>query len=93
MIERTISGRIAARLFKGRVITLLGARRVGKTTLVKALLQLYSDKRVRYLNCDLQSVQLALSLSRRQRRSRPIWVNRISSSWTRPRTFRMLGAS
>jgi predicted AAA+ superfamily ATPase len=62
MIERTISGRIAARLFKGRAITILGARRVGKTTLVKALLERYRDKRVRYLNCDLQSVQLALAI-------------------------------
>lgn len=61
MIQRTISEQIAARLFKGRVITILGARRVGKTTLVRALLERFSDKRVRYLNCDLQSVQHALS--------------------------------
>ena len=61
MIQRTISERVAARLFKGRVITILGARRVGKTTLVKTLLARFSEKRVRYLNCDLQSVQHALS--------------------------------
>ena len=61
MIQRTISEQIATRLFKGRVITILGARRVGKTTLVRALLERFSDKRVRYLNCDLQSVQQALA--------------------------------
>lgn len=60
MIERTITECINSRLFKGRAITLMGARRVGKTTLVKALLQQHSDKRVLYLNCDLQSVQVAL---------------------------------
>lgn len=61
MIDRTISDQVATRLFKGRVITILGARRVGKTTLVKTLLERFSKKRTRYLNCDLQSVQQALA--------------------------------
>jgi len=61
MIQRTISEQVATRLFKGRVITILGARRVGKTTLVKTLLVRFSEKRTRYLNCDLQSVQRALA--------------------------------
>jgi predicted AAA+ superfamily ATPase len=62
MIDRAITDHIMRRLFKGRVITLMGARRVGKTTLVKTLLAKFPDLRTRYLNCDLQSVQQPLSI-------------------------------
>lgn len=41
----------------GRAITILGARRVGKTTLVKTLLERFRDRRVPYLKCDPQPVQ------------------------------------
>jgi len=62
MFQRTLEQRIEQYLFRGRVITLFGARRTGKTTLVKALLEKHADKRTRYLNCDLLSVQQALEV-------------------------------
>jgi len=62
MIDRVLEKDIEQYLFRGRVITIYGARRVGKTTLVKKVLQNHPDKRTRYLNCDLQSVQTALSI-------------------------------
>lgn len=57
MITRLLEKRIKERLFRGRVITVFGARRVGKTTLVKSIIEKHADKRTRYLNCDLLSVQ------------------------------------
>jgi hypothetical protein len=62
MIPRLLEQRIEERLFRGRVITLFGARRVGKTTLVKKILENHKDKRTRYLNCDLRSVQQGLGV-------------------------------
>jgi hypothetical protein len=40
MIKRTIENQIRSKLFKGKVITLLGARQTGKTTLLK---RIFSD--------------------------------------------------
>jgi len=62
MIQRSIMERVISRLFKGRVVTILGARRVGKTTLVNAILERFPDKRTRYLNCDHLQVQHALTI-------------------------------
>lgn len=62
MIKRTIETSINSNLFKGRVVTLLGARRVGKTTLVKDILRKHEALRTRYLNCDLTPIQRALSI-------------------------------
>ncbi|MBP7962344.1 MAG: ATP-binding protein [Caldilineaceae bacterium] len=62
MIPRLLEQRIEERLFRGRVITLFGARRVGKTTLVQKILENHKDKRTRYLNCDLRSVQQGLGV-------------------------------
>ena len=62
MLERLLEHRVKQYLFRGRVVTILGARRVGKTTLVKKLIDAYPNKRSRYLNCDLQSVQVGLSM-------------------------------
>ena len=61
MIQRSIENRVIQHLFRGRVISIHGARRVGKTTLVQAILALHKERRTRYLNCDLQSVQLGLA--------------------------------
>jgi len=62
MIERTVMDRMVKYLFRGRIVTLMGARRVGKTTLVKELLRQFAGtKRTHYLNCDLLSVQQALN--------------------------------
>ena len=62
MIPRLLEQRIEERLFRGRVITLFGARRVGKTTLAQKILENHKDKRTRYLNCDLRSVQQGLGV-------------------------------
>jgi predicted AAA+ superfamily ATPase len=63
MLSRTLEAQIRDYLFQGRVVTLFGARRTGKTTLVRSLLEHYVNKRTRYINCDLQSVQSALSVA------------------------------
>ena len=62
MITRLLEPQIKGYLFRGRTIVLYGARRVGKTTLVKQLLTNHADKRTRYLNCDLLSVRRALEV-------------------------------
>ena len=46
MIRRTISKQIEKRLFKGKVIILIGARQVGKTTLIDNLLQEFPEKKL-----------------------------------------------
>ena len=62
MIDRTLEKEIERYLFRGRVVTLYGPRRVGKTTLVRKILTNHPDKRTRYLNCVLQSVQMGLAV-------------------------------
>ena len=51
MIIRKIEAQLKERLFKGKVITLLGARQTGKTTLLKNLLDAYQDDAI-WLNAD-----------------------------------------
>ena len=62
MIPRLLEPLITSYLFRGRTVVLYGARRVGKTTLVNKILATHTDKRTRYLNCDLLSVQRALGV-------------------------------
>jgi predicted AAA+ superfamily ATPase len=59
-IKRKIRSIINNQLFKGKVIILFGARRTGKTTLVKTLL---AENKIEstYLNCELQENQELLS--------------------------------
>ncbi|AQQ72197.1 Archaeal ATPase [Limihaloglobus sulfuriphilus] len=59
MIKRTAQKIIEESLYKGKVITIYGARRVGKTTLSKAILesQRAAGKRVNYLNCESSNVK------------------------------------
>ncbi|MFA6047914.1 MAG: ATP-binding protein [Parcubacteria group bacterium] len=59
-IPRLITSSIENRLFKGKVIIIYGARQVGKTTLVKKILEKYSSSGD-YLNCELLSVRKGLS--------------------------------
>lgn len=59
-IPRLLENTIKKRLFKGKIIIVYGARQVGKTTLVKKMLKDYLGQG-RYLNCELLSVQNALS--------------------------------
>lgn len=51
IIKRKIQFSIEKALFKGKVVIIYGARQVGKTTLVKAILQQYTEKAT-YFNCD-----------------------------------------
>jgi uncharacterized protein len=60
LISRTIQEHIEGRLFSGKALVIYGARQVGKTTLVKQILQGYSGRSL-YLNADLPEVRDALS--------------------------------
>lgn len=60
VIKRTIQPKIEEKLFKGKVIIIYGARRVGKTTLVKEILQKYPSESA-YLNCDEPDIRLGLT--------------------------------
>lgn len=51
MIQRIIEEQISARLYKGKVITLIGARQTGKTTLLKKIFQAHGDDAF-WLNAD-----------------------------------------
>jgi len=51
MIKREIYERIKTKLFKGKAIILIGARQVGKTTLLQMFMDEYKDSSL-YLNCD-----------------------------------------
>jgi len=51
MIKRQLYELIKKRLFKGKVIIIIGARQVGKTTLLNMLMDEYNDDSL-YLNCD-----------------------------------------
>lgn len=51
MITRIIEQQIKERLFKGKVITLIGARQTGKTTLLKKILQEHQTEAI-WLNAD-----------------------------------------
>ena len=50
MIERTLYKTIENKLFNGKVVVLVGARQVGKTTLLKQLLR--QKEGVLWLNGD-----------------------------------------
>jgi predicted AAA+ superfamily ATPase len=59
-ITRFIEKSIEKRLFKGKLIIVYGARQVGKTTMVKKILEKYKNNS-NYLNCEFLSVQKGLS--------------------------------
>lgn len=56
---RLLEDRIKRYLFKGKAVIIYGARRVGKTTLVKEIQS--EHKESLYLNCDEPDVRLALT--------------------------------
>jgi len=60
IIKRTIQDRIENNLFKGKIIIIYGARRVGKTTLVKEIQNKYKND-ANYFNCDEKDVRKALT--------------------------------
>ncbi|GBR75941.1 putative AAA family ATPase [Candidatus Termititenax persephonae] len=62
MIVRSIKKQIDKALYKGKVVIIYGARRTGKTTLVKAILkeQEQSGKKNYYINCELLDAKRSL---------------------------------
>lgn len=52
VFEREVEGPVKDNLFKGKVVILYGARQVGKTTLVKKLIEDYRTVSPVYLNAD-----------------------------------------
>jgi uncharacterized protein len=61
IIQRQIQSAMEHWLFRGKILILYGARQVGKTTLSKALLAPFGEDGA-YFNCEIQSVQSALSI-------------------------------
>ena len=60
MISRLLKNGIENDFFQGKTIIIYGARQVGKTTLVKKILENYGEKG-RYLNCEILSVEQNLN--------------------------------
>ena len=60
VINRAIQPRIEDKLFQGKIIVIYGARRVGKTTMVKKILSEHSQSSV-YFNCDEPDIREAFS--------------------------------
>jgi predicted AAA+ superfamily ATPase len=69
IFQRTIKPQVVGALFQGKIIIIYGARQVGKTTLVKSILEEQKDlgKKGIYLNCDLDSVRSALVIKESRR--------------------------
>ncbi len=63
IITRVLESTVKRYLFRGRVVIIYGARRVGKTTLVNGLLKDYQvSKKTRYINCDDLTNQRVLAV-------------------------------
>ena len=60
LIPRKIQPEIEKWLFKGKILIIYGTRQVGKTTLVKQLMQGREDQAY-YLNCDESDIREALT--------------------------------
>lgn len=52
MIRREIEGRILRDFQRGKLITIVGPRQVGKTTLTRQIAELIPNARIMQLNCD-----------------------------------------
>ena len=60
LIVRDIQNDVENALFKGKVVVLYGARQVGKTTMVKIIIEKQQEEAL-YLNCDEPDVREALT--------------------------------
>jgi hypothetical protein len=60
IIIRRIQKDLEKALFKGKIVVLYGARQVGKTTLVKKIIEKYKSDSL-YLNCDEPDIREALT--------------------------------
>lgn len=59
MYKRIIEKSIVEHLFKGKIIILYGPRQVGKTTLVKKILEEYQGPK-KYIQCDIPSQRYSI---------------------------------
>lgn len=76
MIQRLISERIESKLFKGKAILVSGARQVGKTTMLKAMLKNYSGN-ILSLDGDDVTIQNLMNRPNTQQLKQIIGNNRI----------------
>ncbi|MDE6653957.1 MAG: ATP-binding protein [Muribaculaceae bacterium] len=60
MIKRTIESNIIKDFQRNKVITLLGPRQVGKTTLLEQIVSEYDHPKILHLNCDNEDDRLVL---------------------------------
>ncbi|MFW5945108.1 MAG: ATP-binding protein [Bacteroidota bacterium] len=75
LYRRTVQEAIEKNLFKRKVIVVYGARRVGKTTLIKQLLSKFPDGK--YINCDLLQYKSALETKNSEMLGNLIGKNRL----------------
>lgn len=59
-ISRKIEKQIKSQLFKGKIIVLYGARQVGKTTMIKGVLEKNPQQSI-YFNCDEPDIRQAFT--------------------------------
>lgn len=57
MYARLLQKNIEKWMFQGKIITVYGARQVGKTTLIHSLLKQYQEKETLFLNADEENVR------------------------------------
>lgn len=76
MIQRLLSERIESKLFQGKAILVSGARQVGKTTLLKAMLEKYPGN-ILYLDGDDVTIQNLMSRPNTQQLKQIIGNNKI----------------
>ena len=58
-IKRSLQDILENWLFKGKILTIMGARQVGKTTLAREILKKYGNEKD-YYNCDIISIRQSL---------------------------------
>jgi hypothetical protein len=61
MILRTLTAVLKERIYQGKALILLGARQIGKTTLVRDLIAQTPDEKALYINCDEQNSRVSLT--------------------------------
>jgi len=76
MIQRLLSERIESKLFQGKAILVSGTRQVGKTTLLKAMLEKYPGN-ILYLNGDDVTIQNLMNRPNTQQLKQIIGNNKI----------------
>ena len=61
MIKRELESLIAQKMFKGKAIIIIGARQVGKSTMMNQIIKAYDTVKSVYLNCDEPEIKEILS--------------------------------